>query len=484
MFDTKRTKIVCTLGPATEDDDVLREMMRAGMNVARLNFSHGDHAYHRKNIERVRRISSELGKRVAIMTDTKGPEIRTRLNEGGGLIDLKTGNTVDITTANVKSTPTCIALDYEPLPSEVGPGDVIYINDGLIGLEVTGVTDGLVHCTIVDGAPLGEHKGVNIPTVKVALPSVTEQDREDIRFSCEMGVDAIAASFVRDANAVNEIRQLCRDFGAPDMMIISKIESGFAVDKFDEILDASDGIMVARGDLGIEIPPAKVPQVQRDIIEKCNLTYTPVITATQMLESMSEHPRPTRAEVTDVANAIREGSDCVMLSGETAAGAYPVQTVKTMAEICRQTEEHLVARDTYHSHGDKRNVSGVTGYAADQVANFVGAKILLSPTLTGRTARIMSSFRPSLPIVATSPQETTLRRCCFYWGVEAILSNERDDVRTVSADALRAVKKAGFVKSRDLVVITAGDPLYSPLPLEEVVTAVTPTNVLIIAEIM
>jgi pyruvate kinase len=346
------------------------------------------------------------------------------------------------------------------------------------------VTDGLVHCTIVDGAPLGERKGVNIPTVKVGLPSVTEQDRKDIRFSCEIGVDAIAASFVRDADAVEEIRRLCRDFGAPNMMIVSKIESGFAVEKFDEILNASDGIMVARGDLGIEIPPAKVPQVQRDIIEKCNLTYTPVITATQMLESMSEHPRPTRAEVTDVANAIREGSDCVMLSGETAAGAYPVQTVKTMAEICRQTEEHLVARDTYHSHGDKRNVSGVTGSAADQVANFVGAKILLSPTLTGRTARIMSSFRPSLPIVATSPQETTLRRCCFYWGVEAVLSNERDDVRTVSADALRAVKKAGFVKSRDLVVITAGDPLYSPLPLEEVVTAVTPTNVLIIPEIM
>lgn len=484
MFDDKRTKIVCTMGPATEDDDVLREMLRAGMNVARLNFSHGDHEYHRRHIERVRRLAAELGKTVAIMTDTKGPEIRMRLNEGGAPILLSTGNMVNITTKDVKSTESCIALDYEPLPDEVGPGDIIYIDDGLIGLEVREVKDGLITCSIINGGELNERKGVNIPSVNVGLPSVTEQDRDDIRFSCMMGVDAIAASFIRNAAAVREIRELCKEYDSPNMQIISKIESPFAVERFDEILAVSDGIMVARGDLGIEIPPSDVPHVQRTIIKKCNEAYTPVITATQMLESMTEHPRPTRAEVTDVANAIAEGTDCVMLSGETAAGAYPVEAVRMMAEVCRKAEAHLRERHTYYDDGDARDVSDITGYAAVEAARHAGAKALLCPTLSGRTARILSTFRPHLPIIATSPEEVTLRRCCFYWGVEAVKARERGDVRSVCMNSIQETRTAGLLESGDVVVITAGDPLSSPMPLNRSVTSDTPTNILIIAEAM
>ena len=482
MIDDKRTKIICTVGPATEDDDVLRKMMLAGMNVARLNFSHGDHEYHRRNIERVRRIATELDKTIAIMTDTKGPEIRTRLNEGGVPIPLKMGDVVQVTTADVRSTVGRIALDYASLPEEVSAGDMIFIDDGLIGLEVLGVENDIISCCVTNGGSLGERKGVNIPTVKVGLPSVTEQDKVDIRFSCEMGVDAIAASFVRDANAVHEIRALCKEYGAPGMQIISKIESPFAVERFDEILAASDGIMVARGDLGIEIPPADVPYTQHTIIHNCNMAYKPVITATQMLESMTKHPRPTRAEVTDVATAIIEGTDCVMLSGETAAGAFPVEAVQMMAEICRKAESHLSERDTYHTGENRRNVSDITGFLAVQAAKHSGAKALLCPTFGGRTARIMSSFRPRLPIIATSPDEATLRRCCFYWGVSAVLATEQGDVRRVCMDALRQATANGLLQRGDVTVITAGDPLTSPMAQEDGVTTETPTNIMVIAE--
>ncbi|MDO4536892.1 MAG: pyruvate kinase [Coriobacteriales bacterium] len=484
MTDVKRTKIICTVGPATEDDEVLRDMMLAGMNVARLNFSHGTHEYHRANIERVRRIAAELGKNVAIMTDTKGPEIRTRNNEGGKPIALKAGQEISVTTKDVASTSSCVALDYENLPREVDAGNVIYIDDGLLGLEVRKVEGDEIFCTVTNGGMLGEHKGVNVPNVNVGLPSVTERDKKDIQFSCEMRVDAIAASFVRNAQAVREIRQLCREYGAPKTMIISKIESAFAVEHFDEILEVSDGIMVARGDLGIEIPPADVPHVQREIIKKCNHEYRPVITATQMLDSMTKNPRPTRAEVTDVSNAIDEGSDCVMLSGETAAGAYPVEAVKTMAEVCRKTEMYLQERHKYRDPDGVRNVSDTTGYCAVEAARHVGAKALVCPTLSGRGARIMSAFRPHLPIIATSPEESTLRRCCFYWGVDALLSQEHISVRMICTNSLRVAKKAGLVKSGDIVVITAGDSISSPLPEGTGITSDIPANIFVISEIM
>ena len=483
MHETKRTKIVCTLGPATEDDNVLREIICAGMNVARLNFSHGTHEYHRTNIERVRRISAELGVHVAIMTDTKGPEIRTRLNEGHAPITLSTGEKVRVTTEDVNSAPGLIALDYKALPDEVGPGDIIFIDDGLIGLSVEGVEDKTIHCTVTNGGILGERKGVNVPNVAVGLPSVTEQDKLDIKFSCEMGVDAIAASFVRDAGAVREIRKLCERYGAPEVQIFAKIESPFAVERLKKIVAVSDGVMVARGDLGVEIPTSDVPQVQKDIIRKCNNEYKPVITATQMLDSMIRNPRPTRAEVSDVATAIHDGTDCVMLSGETAAGSYPVEAVKRMAEVCRKTEANLPESIRYHDRNGMRNVSGATGYAAVEAAHLINAKALICPTTSGRTARIMSTLRPHLPIVAATTDDAIRRRVCFYWGVESIHVDEQASFAKTCYNAMKCAKEAGFVETNDVVVITSGDPLTSPLKQDEV-TSYTSTNVCMIAEVI
>ncbi len=479
MLSRQRTKIVCTVGPATEDDDVLREMMRAGMTVARLNFSHGSHDYHRSNIERVRRIADELGVTVAIMVDTKGPEIRTGLTVGHQPIELKTGSHVIVTTEPVEATAERFSISYQALPREVECGSTIYVDDGLIGLRVERVEGNDIHCTVTNSGILKEHKGVNVPNVIMELPAVTEQDRLDIQFACEMQVDAIAASFIRDGAAVREIRDLCVECGCPDMFVISKIESSLALENFEDILVESDGIMVARGDLGIEIPTAEVPFRQKEIIERCNDTYKPVITATQMLDSMVHNPRPTRAEVTDVANAIFDGTDCVMLSAETAAGAYPVESVRMMAEICQQAEQRLPERHTYHDRGGLRNVSGATSFGAVEMAQRVGASALLCPTDSGRTARIMAAFRPHFPIIATSRFERTVRRTSFFWGVMGLIAPEQDGLAQICYGALRVARKAGHVKTDDLVVITAGDPITSPLTKR----SETSTNVTMVAQV-
>ncbi|MDO4806956.1 MAG: pyruvate kinase [Coriobacteriales bacterium] len=480
----KRTKIVCTVGPATEDDNILRQMILAGMDVARLNFSHGTHEYHRQNIERVRRIADELGANVAIMVDTKGPEIRTRETVGHVPVQLTAGEEVTVTAQEVPSAPGLVALDYSSLAKEVSPGNVIFIDDGLIGLEVVGIDGDDVRCVVTNGGQVDEHKGVNVPKVKVGLPAVTDRDREDIRFSCQMGVDAIAASFVRDADAVREIKALCKEYGAPDTLIISKIESSHAVDNIKEIVAVSDGIMVARGDLGVEIPPATVPQVQKDVIKRCNSEYRPVIVATQMLESMTHNPRPTRAEVTDIANAIYDGADCVMLSGETAAGYYPVEAVRMMAEVCMEAEKDLPERNEYHDRGGRRNVSGATGYAAVGAAALVGAKALVCPTMSGRTARIMSAFRPKLPILAMLPSARAARRTCFIWGVDGYVVDEQSRVMQTCYKSVKKAKELGVLKTDDLVVITAGDPLSSPLLEGERVSSKTSTNLFVIAQVM
>ena len=475
-----RTKIVCTMGPATEDDEVLRAMLQAGMSVARLNFSHGTHEYHRTNIERVRRLADELGVNVAVMVDTKGPEIRTAPIADHQPILLGLGDEVVVTTRSVDTEPGLIAIDYRSLPREVGPGSTIYIDDGLVELRVLAVdneTD--IRCQAINGGYVGEHKGVNVPNVVMELPSVTERDREDILFACEMGADAVAASFIRDADAVRQVRAICEEGGCPDMMIISKIESALALDDFDAILRESDGIMVARGDLGVEIPPAEVPNVQKDIIKRCNEAYIPVITATQMLESMTHSPRPTRAETTDVANAVYDGTDCVMLSGETAAGAYPVEAVRMMAEVCRKVEQRLPTRHTYHDRGGQHNVSGAASFGAVEMAARVGAKALVCPTALGGSARVMAGCRPALPILATSHLVRTVRRTCFYWGVTGILTQLQDGLDRICYDALRTARRSGYVQSDDLVVVTAGDPVTSPLTEGSETT----TNVCMIAQV-
>lgn len=462
MHTSQRTKIVCTMGPATDDDGILREMMLAGMNVARLNFSHGSHEYHRSNIERVRRISRDIGASVAILVDTKGPEIRTGLTVNHEKVMLDTGSHVIVTTDEVEGSSERFCLDYRNLPAEVEPGSTIFIDDGLIGLSVKGIEGNDIHCLVTNGGLLGERKGVNVPNVAVGLPSVTEQDKEDIRFACEMGADAIAASFIRDADAVDEIRDLCRSHGSRDMLIITKIESAQGVANFDRILAASDGIMVARGDLGVEIPPAEVPHVQKQVIRKCNLSYKPVITATQMLDSMIHNPRPTRAEVADVANAIYDGTDCVMLSGETAAGAYPLESVRMMADICVQTERFLPERHEYPDRGGVRNVNGAIGFAAVETARRVGAAAILCPTHSGRSARLMSVFRPRLPIFATSPSWDTIRRTSFYWGVWGVKTTEQGGLVDTCYNALAVARDEAFVNVGDIVIITAGDPQTSP----------------------
>ena len=482
-----RTKIVCTVGPATEDDDILRDMIREGMTVARLNFSHGDHEYHRKNIERVRRIAEELGTNVAIMGDTKGPEIRTRLTRDHVPVQLDKGCRILLTTRDVEShaveggdVAAVIALDYLALPREVAPGVAIFMDDGLVELRVEEIQDDEnIVCVAVNGGKVGERKGVNIPNVLLSLPAVTEQDRRDIRFACEMQVDAIAASFVRDADAVRQVHDICAEYGQPETMVIAKIESALALDDLENIVRASDGIMVARGDLGVEIPPADVPNVQKDIIGMCNRCYKPVITATQMLESMTHNPRPTRAEVTDVANSIYDGTDCVMLSGETAAGEYPVEAVRMMAEVCARAEARLNSRDTFYEPVGMDKVSGVASFGAVEMAKRVGAKALVCPTRNGLTARIVSSGRPPLPIIATTPEDRTIRRACFYWGVTAIKTTLLDGLDYICYDALKHVRRTGTLERGDLVVITAGDPVTSPLT-EGIETS---TNVCMIAQV-
>ncbi len=482
-MSTKRTKIVCTMGPATESDEVLRELIKNGMNVARFNFSHGSHAYHRQNIDRVRRISEELGIPVAIMLDTKGPEVRTGLLEGGQKVTVNTGDKIVVTaqptTEDWHGNAGHISLDYLNLPNEVEKGSIILIDDGLVGLEVDHVEGNDMHCVVTNGGEIGEKKGVNVPNVEIGLPSVTEQDIADIMFGCELGIDAIAASFIRNAQAVDEIRKLCADNGLRNVYIFPKIESALGVKNFDEILAASDGCMVARGDLGVEIPAQEVPHIQKIIIKKCAQSYKPVITATQMLDSMIRNPRPTRAEVNDVANAIYDGTDCVMLSGETAAGKYPVEAVKMMASICRETEKYLPERREYHDRGGMRNVNSSIGLAAAEVADRVNAKCIICPTHSGRTSRLISNFRPRIPIVAMSPSNHAIRKTCFQWGVDAYKTTEQGSLSATCYNALTVAKEHGVVESGDLVVVTAGDPQTSPSQGDYI----TSTNMAMVSQI-
>ena len=467
------------MGPATEDDEVLRQLILNGMNVARFNFSHGSHEYHRRNIERVRRISEELRIPVAILLDTKGPEIRTGELFEHRPVKLRTGKRVVVTTRKVIGSAECFSIDYQKLPNEVFPGSTILVDDGLIALSVDHVDGDDIHCIIENGGALSEHKGVNIPNVEVGLPSITEQDRADIMFGCELGVDAIAASFIRNGSAVEEIRKICNGMGMRNIYIMSKIESATAVKNFDEILEHSDGIMVARGDLGVEMPAEQVPHIQKRIIAKCANAYKPVIVATQMLDSMTHNPRPTRAEVGDVANAVYDGADCVMLSGETAAGQYPIEAVKTMSAVCKETERYLSERQVYHDRGGVRNVNSAIGFAAVEIAQRVGATCIICPTHSGRTARLISNFRPKLPIYAMSPSRQAIRKTCFFWGVFAYKTMEQGSLSSTLYASLERAKEEHLVGKGDVVVITSGDPQTSPQQGDYI----TSTNMAMVAQV-
>ena len=456
----KKTKIICTMGPNSDDREVMKQLLLNGMDVARFNFSHGTHDEQRARYKQLREVAEEVGKPVAALLDTKGPEIRTGVLKDGKKVTLTAGEEIILTTEDIVGDAKRVHINYNGLNEDVKEGNVILIDDGLIELHVERVEGTEIYCRIMNGGELGERKGINVPYVKVKLPGITEQDKDDILFGITQEFDYIAASFVRDAKAIKEIRQLLDENGGHDIGIIAKIENAEGVENIDEIIKAADGIMVARGDLGVEIPPSEVPYIQKMIIRKCNENYVPVITATQMLDSMIRNPRPTRAEVADVANAIYDGTDAIMLSGETAAGKYPLEALKMMVEIAQTTEPHLNYEDYTHNRnmcGESR-VSSAVGLAAVQTARDLKAKAIVTPTFGGRTARLISNFRPEAPIYAVTPNDTILHRLQLVWGVTPLKGYEKDSTEHIISQAMSVVRRKRLAKKGDLIVFTVGDP--------------------------
>jgi len=456
----KKTKVVCTMGPNTNDKEVMRKLIQNGMDVARFNFSHGDHEEQKFRMDLLKELREEEHAHAAILLDTKGPEIRTGLLKDGKKVTLQEGNTFVLTMEDIVGDDTKVSLSYKGLAEDVQQGTVILIDDGLIGLKVKEIVDQDIVCEIVNGGELGERKGVNVPNVPVRLPAITEKDKEDIKFGVEQDIDFIAASFVRNAECVLEIRAFLKELDAPYIPIIAKIENAEGIRNIDEIIRAADGIMVARGDMGVEIPAEEVPYLQKMLIQKCNNNFKTVITATQMLDSMIRNPRPTRAEVTDVANAVYDGTDAVMLSGETAQGKYPVEALQMMVHIIENTEQHLDYDMILDKAGDhlKRGISSAIGYSSVLAAANLKAKAIITPTVSGATARVMSNLKPIQPIIGVTPSERALRRMSIYWGVQALKSMECHTTDDICSEAIEISKVKRCVETGDVVVLTAGIP--------------------------
>lgn len=456
----KRTKIICTMGPNTNNRDTLKALAENGMDIARFNFSHGDYEEQKGRMDLLKSVRAEIKKPIAILLDTKGPEIRTGQFESDRKIRLNEGDEFILTGEDIMGNEKKVSLTYPDLYKDVKPGATILIDDGLIGLEVKEICGRDIVCTVKNGGELGQKKGINVPDVSVSLPAITQKDKDDIIFGISQGIDFIAASFVQDANAIEEIREILREHGAEHVDIIAKIENNEGLRNIDRIIQAADGVMVARGDLGVEIPAYEVPHVQKIIVDKCNSQYKPVIIATQMLDSMIRNPRPTRAEVTDVANAIREGADAIMLSGETAAGQYPVEALKMMVKIAESTEEYLdyETLPVFHAVCGDTNVSAAVGVAAVRTATNVQAKCIVTPTMSGQTARTMSNVRSKIPVYAVTPNEWAQRKMQLYWGVTPVMGYTEDTTDHIISHAMYVVMREGFVESGDMVVFTAGDP--------------------------
>ncbi|MDY3248839.1 MAG: pyruvate kinase [Candidatus Choladocola sp.] len=456
----KKTKIICTLGPNADNRDTLKALAESGMDIARFNFSHGDHEEQKARFDMLKSVREEVKKPIAILLDTKGPEIRTGLLENGARVQLHEGEEFTLTSREIEGNSKIVSQTYPQLAKDVKPGDTILIDDGLIALKVKEINGGDVVCTVQNGGELGQRKGINVPNVRVNLPGITKKDREDIIFGIEQGIDFIAASFVRDADAIKEIKAILKEHNAEHVDVIAKIENGEGIKNIDRIINAADGIMVARGDMGVEIPAYEVPHVQKMIVQKCNSKYKPVIIATQMLDSMIRNPRPTRAEVTDVANAIREGADAIMLSGETAMGKYPLEALKMMVQIAESTEQYLdyESMPDYRSLRGDANVSSAVGVAAVRTATNVQAKCIVTPTMSGQTARLMSNFRSRIPVFAVTPNDWAQRKMQIYWGVTPLRGYSEDTTEHIISHAMYVVKREGFVEPGDMVVFTAGDP--------------------------
>ena len=457
----KNTKMVCTIGPKSESKEMMGKLVDAGMNCIRCNFSHGDHAEQGARFDTIREVNAEKGTHVAILLDTRGPEIRTHLFENGG-VNLDAGQTVAVSMNEVLGTKEKFSVNYPGLINDIAVGGTILVDDGNVELTITAIdkTTGDIVCTVKNDAYVKDRRGINVPNVKLNMEFLDAKDRADIIFGCEQEVDFVAASFVRRAEDVKAIRAIFAEHGNTHTQIISKIENQEGVDNLDEIIEASDGIMVARGDLGVEVPAEEVPMIQKEIIAKCNAVGKIVITATQMLESMQENPRPTRAEVSDVANAVLDGSDAVMLSGESAAGKYPLESVETMARIARRTEveidfDELTARALSES---RRDASSAVALSVTDSVDDLDAAAVIAMTTSGATARTISKYRPTAPIIAMTPSAKTATSLSLNWGVQSVIVDDVTGVDEILATADKVGKEFAELESGDVAVITAGIP--------------------------
>ncbi|MDC9595467.1 pyruvate kinase PykF [Xenorhabdus anantnagensis] len=452
----KKTKIVCTIGPKTESEEKLTELLNAGMNVMRLNFSHGDYEEHGQRIKNIRAVGAKTGKKAAILLDTKGPEIRTIKLEDGNDVALTAGQTFTFTTdKSVIGNRDRVAVTYAGLPEDLKPGNTVLVDDGLIAMTVKEITATEVICEVLNNGDLGENKGVNLPNVSINLPALAEKDKQDLIFGCEQGVDFIAASFIRKRSDVLEIREHLKAHGGEHIQIISKIENQEGLNNFDEILEASDGIMVARGDLGVEIPVEEVIFAQKMMIEKCNAARKVVITATQMLDSMIKNPRPTRAEAGDVANAILDGTDAVMLSGESAKGKYPIEAVSIMATICVRTDRVMSSR-IENTKAQKLRVTEAVCRGAVEIAEKLEAPLIVVATYGGKSARSIRKYFPNASILALTTNEITARQLLLVKGVSTQVVKEiasTDDFYRIGKEAALA---SGMAHKGDIVVMVSG----------------------------
>ena len=456
----KKTKIICTMGPNTNDRNLIKDLALAGMDIARFNFSHGDHEEQAGRFALIKSIREELNIPIATLLDTKGPEIRTGAVKDDKKVTLVEGQKYTLTTRQVPADDKINMVTYAGLPEDVTTGNIILIDDGLIELKVDKVEGTEIECTVINGGELGSKKGVNVPNVSIRLPGITEKDKEDIIFGVEQGFDFIAASFVRNAACIEEIKHLLWEHGA-DIPVIAKIENAEGIANIDDIIRVADGIMVARGDMGVEIPAEEVPHVQKEIIKKCNAKYKPVITATQMLDSMIRNPRPTRAEVTDVANAIYDGTSAIMLSGETAAGMYPIEALKTMVRIAVRTEQDINYLQRFKMRKTMSNpdVTNAISHATCTMAGDLNAAAIITVTKSGRTARMVSKYRPNCPIIGGCLTEKIYRQLALSWGVIPLMIEEKTQAEELFDYAVDAAEAAGIISKGDVVVLTAGVPL-------------------------
>lgn len=464
MENLKKTKIVCTIGPASESEEKLTELMQLGMNVCRLNFSHGDHSEHLSRIEAIKKVRQRLDKHVAIMLDTKGPEIRIGTFKDHMTVNIEAGQPFTFTSRDIIGDENIVSVSYDKLPEDVEVGSRILVDDGLVEFLVESIEGTEIHTRAVNYGEIKDRKGLNAPAIKINLPALTEKDISDIKFGVENGIDFIAASFIRKADDVMAIREVLEECGGEHVHIISKIESQEGVDNLDEIIEISDGIMVARGDLGVEVPNERVPLVQKDMIRKCNMLGKPVITATQMLDSMIRNPRPTRAEVNDVANAILDGSDAIMLSGETAAGKYPTQAVETMVRIAKHIENSIdykkavEIRKTWIENDPTNAISN----SVTRISEQLDAAAVIASTTSGATARAVSKFRPEAPIIATTHKADVARKLSLVWGVQPILTKRIELTDQLIDNSISESLKYEYIKEGDLIVLSAGIPASTP----------------------